>query len=52
MPLQSSVGGARNNTSPIRDGLPPFYELHVWAWRTNPHGAFVDWNTGVSCGGQ
>src|SRR5574342_489390 len=27
--------------SPNRFGLPPFYELHVWAWQNNPHGAFV-----------
>jgi hypothetical protein len=37
------------NGSPNRYGLPAFYELHVWAWRDNPHGAFVDWNTRVSC---
>jgi hypothetical protein len=30
-------------------GLPPFYELHVWAWRENTHGTFVDWNPAVSC---
>ena len=36
-------------TSPNRYGLPPFYELHVWAWRDNPFGAFVDWNPLVSC---
>ena len=36
-------------TSPNRFGLPTFFELHVWAWRDNPHGAFVDWNTRVSC---
>ena len=35
--------------SPNRYGLPPFYELHVWAWRFNPNGAFVDWNPKVSC---
>jgi hypothetical protein len=35
--------------SPNRYGLPPFYELHVWAWRENPHGMFVDWNPLVSC---
>lgn len=40
------------NSSPNRYGLPAFYELHVWAWRDNPHGAFVDWNTHVSCEGQ
>ena len=35
--------------SPNRFGLPAFYELHVWAWRQNPKGAFVDWNPRVSC---
>jgi hypothetical protein len=40
------------NDSPNRFGLPPFYEIHVWAWRDNPHGAFVDWNPRVSCEGQ
>lgn len=35
--------------SPNRYGLPPFYELHVWAWKDNPHGMFVDWNPAVSC---
>jgi len=40
------------NDSPNRFGLPPFYELHVWAWQNNPHGAFVDWNTLVSCEGR
>jgi hypothetical protein len=35
--------------SPNRYGLPAFYELHVWAWRDNPNGAFVDWNNKVSC---
>jgi hypothetical protein len=39
------------NTSPNRYGLPPFYALHVWAWRENPHGTFVDWNPKVSCDG-
>jgi hypothetical protein len=38
--------------SPNRFGLPAFYELHVWAWRDNPNGAFVDWNPRVSCEGQ
>ena len=38
--------------SPNRFGLPAFFELHVWAWRENPMGAFVDWNTRVSCEGQ
>jgi hypothetical protein len=35
--------------TPNRFGLPGFYELHVWAWRDNPNGAFVDWNNKVSC---
>jgi len=38
--------------SPNRFGLDAFFELHVWAWRDNPNGAFVDWNTRVSCEGQ
>jgi hypothetical protein len=35
--------------SPNRYGLPAFYELHVWAWRDNPKGAFADMNPKVSC---
>jgi hypothetical protein len=38
--------------SPNRYGLNPFFELHVWAWRSNPNGAFVDWNNNVSCEGK
>jgi hypothetical protein len=38
--------------SPNRYNLPAFFELHVWAWRENPDGAFVDWNNHVTCGGQ
>jgi len=38
--------------SPNRYNLAPFFELHVWAWRDNPSGAFVDWNNRVSCEGQ
>ncbi len=40
---------ARPDASPNRYGLPGFYELHVWAWRANPQGSFVDWNDHVSC---
>ena len=40
------------NESPNRFRLDPFYELHVWAWRENPNGTFVDWNPRVSCDGQ
>ena len=36
--------------SPNRYTVPaPFFELHVWAWRDNPQGSFVDWNNNVSC---
>jgi len=38
--------------SPNRYGLPAHFELHVWAWRDNPNGAFVDWNNKVSCEGK
>lgn len=34
---------------PNRYRLPAFYELHVWAWRDNRFGTFVDWNPDVSC---
>ena len=37
--------------SPNRYRLPALYELHVWAWRENPNGTFVDWNPRVSCDG-
>jgi hypothetical protein len=53
---------ANPNTSPVLDGqvfnfvgypnrfsINSFFELHVWAWRDNPQGAFVDWNNSVSC---
>jgi hypothetical protein len=35
--------------SPNRFGLPAFYTLHVWAWKDNPNGAFVNWHPKVSC---
>jgi hypothetical protein len=35
--------------SPNRFGLKPFYTLHVWAWKDNPNGAFVNWHPAVSC---
>ncbi len=54
-----------NNTPPVLDGqvfnfvdapnrfnIPSFFELHVWAWRDNPQGSFVDWNNAVTCDGQ
>ena len=39
------------NSSPNRYGIPAFYALHVWAWRHNPQGTFVDYNPRVSCDG-
>jgi len=39
-------------SSPNRYNLPAFFELHVWAWRENRNGAFVDWNDRVTCEGQ
>ena len=35
--------------SPNRYNLPALFELHVWAWRDNPQGYFVDWNNNVTC---
>src|SRR5580692_639420 len=56
---------ANDNTPPVLDGqvfnfvdapnrfnIPSFFELHVWAWRDNPQGAFVDWNNHVTCAGE
>lgn len=37
------------SAAPNRYGLDPFYELHVWAWKTNPRGAFADMNPTVTC---
>jgi hypothetical protein len=35
--------------APNRFNLHDFFELHVWAWRDNPQGSFVDWNNQVTC---
>ena len=32
-----------------RYGLPAFYELHAWIWKSNPSGMFKDWNPNVTC---
>ena len=40
------------DASPNRYAWPAFYELHVWAWRDNPKGAFVDFHPHVSCDGR
>jgi hypothetical protein len=38
--------------APNRFNIPSFFELHVWAWRNNPQGSFVDWNNQVTCSAQ
>jgi hypothetical protein len=56
---------ANNNAAPVLDGqvfnfvpapnrfaINSFFELHVWAWRDNPQGSYVDWNNNVNCDGQ
>ena len=35
--------------APNRYGLNAFYTLHVWAWKDNPTGTFVNWHQEVSC---
>jgi hypothetical protein len=35
--------------APNRFGLPPFYTLHVWAWKDSPTGTFVNWHKDISC---
>jgi hypothetical protein len=35
--------------APNRYGLPPFYSLHVWAFKHNPAGMFEMWNPTVHC---
>jgi hypothetical protein len=56
---------ANNDTPPVLNGqvfnfvgapnrfhIHSFFELHVWAWRDNPQGSFVDWNNNVTCIGE
>ncbi len=33
-----------------RYGLPAFYSLHAWIWKSNPTGMFSMWNPAASCG--
>jgi hypothetical protein len=35
--------------APNRFGLPAFYTLHVWAFKENPNGSFVNWHPNVKC---
>ena len=37
---------------PNRYGLPAFYALHSWIWKTNPRGLFYAWNPTVACDGS
>ena len=37
------------NSAPNSYGLDAFYEIHVWAWKTNSRGTFADDNPEVSC---
>jgi hypothetical protein len=37
--------------APNRYGLPPFYSLHAWVWKSNPAGTFEMWNPSVHCSG-
>jgi hypothetical protein len=34
---------------PNNYGLEAFYELAVWAWKANPHGAYAESNPTVTC---
>ncbi|WP_127903540.1 hypothetical protein [Solirhodobacter olei] len=47
----ASIGGhlMNFNGAPNSYGLKPFYEIHVWAWKTNRRGTFADDNPDVSC---
>lgn len=36
--------------SPNRYGIPPFYALHAWLWKTNASGDLEPWNPRVDCG--
>jgi hypothetical protein len=38
--------------SPNRFGLPAFYSLHAWIWKSNSAGMFAPWNPKVSCAGS
>ena len=37
--------------APNRYGLPAFYALHAWIWKSNPTGTLEAWNPRVSCDG-
>jgi hypothetical protein len=35
--------------APNRFGLPAFYSLHAWLWKSNPAGTLSMWNPSVTC---
>lgn len=35
--------------APNRYELPSFWQRHVWLWKNNPHGMFMDHNPTVTC---
>jgi hypothetical protein len=43
--------GHRFNFTPAgnRFGLPAYYSLHAWLWKSNPAGKFSMWNPEVHC---
>ncbi len=63
--VYASVWDAENGSAPSLEGnllnyiaypnrydLPALYEIHVWAWQSNPMGNMADWNTQVTCDNQ
>lgn len=52
-PKPSVFGQAFDGPMPGHEpGMPWHYDLHVWAWSTNPDGVFAPFNPRVSCGGS
>ena len=50
IPMKWTPGPENTEGLPAnRYGLPNFYQLHYWLYRSNPLGTFADWNTRVSC---
>ena len=52
IPMKWTPGPENTEGLPAnRYGLPNFYQLHYWLYRSNPLGTFADWNPSVSCHG-
>ena len=57
VPGRVAQGGEPLPAEAVRGVVPPqhdlldepFYLLHVWQWKHNPNGRFVDWNPRVVC---